>query len=598
MNMRIKCVLLFALPMVSSAISVMIVPSAVSPVPLGTVVAFRASADGTDPANLTYRFRTRRVGLQTARRGAEGYRTVIDYGPKPSFEWTTIEGEGRYEIEASVLDRATGEIGSGVIPFEFSRLAGTSPVVTPTRHPLVFIYSAPPCPEGARMRVQFETAGVSGSETPYKGCDGRTTMNFYLAGMRAAAEYEARHAIELSGITFPGAAVSFVTGLVSLATPLAVPISTPVPGYSGILLQSVINANPIATDLAGNLLWYGPSGLSLLTRMRHGGTFIGISEDGSKDPSYQTFREFDLAGITVAETNAERVCDQLVAKGLRPITSFHHEAIHLPDGRFLVLAGSEQIMHGVQGQESIDLLGDTIIVLDRNLQVVWVWDSFDHLDPNRAAVLGETCNYPASLACSAFYQAATGNDWLHGNSLQLTPDGNILYSVRHQDWVVKIDYRNGAGTGQLLWRLGLGGDFQMLDGDDSLWFSHQHDAQLMPDGVSLLLFDNGNTRISRNSGQGTSRGQLWRIDEAARTAKLLLDADLGVNSSALGSAQLLPNGNYHFGAGFLPDPANSAKRITHALEVDSNGSIVWCIEIAAQQYRSFRLQDLYTPPLQ
>jgi hypothetical protein len=301
-------------------------------------------------------------------------------------------------------------------------------------------------------------------------------------------------------------------------------------------------------------MWYGPSGLSLLTRMRTGGTFLGISEDGTKDPSYQIFREFDLAGVTIAETNAQRVSDQLVAKGLRPITSFHHEAIHLPDGRFLVLAGSEQIMHGVQGQDSIDLLGDTILVLDRNLQVVWMWDSFDHLDPNRAAILDETCAYPASLACSAFYQASKGYDWLHGNALQLTPDGNILYSVRHQDWVVKIDYRNGIGTGQLLWRLGLGGDFTMLDGDDSLWFSHQHDAQILPDGVSVLLFDNGNTRISRNSGQGASRGQLWRIDETAHTAKLVMQADLGGNSSALGSAQLLANGNYHFGAGFCLTP--------------------------------------------
>src|SRR6516162_11295584 len=97
------------------------------------------------------------------------------------------------------------------------------------------------------------------------------------------------------------------------------------PGYCEILLQSVINANPIATDLSGNLLWYGPSGLSLLTRMRYGGTFLGIHEDGATDPSYQTFREFDLTGMTLAETNAQHVSDQLVAKGLRPITSFHHE---------------------------------------------------------------------------------------------------------------------------------------------------------------------------------------------------------------------------------------------------------------------------------
>ena len=577
--------------------SVTLVPSAISPANVGTLVAFQANVSQTDTTGLTYRFRTRRMGLHRVRGFEEAYHIVIDYGPKASFEWTTIE-EGQYEIETSALDRATGEAARDVVRFEFSRLAGTSPVIVPTRHPLVFLYGAPPCPTGARMRVQVEAGGVPVSQTSYKECDGRSTMNFYLAGMRAATEYTARHSIESSAGTLSGEPVNFTAGIVSMAAPLAVPISTPVPAYDGVLLQSIINSNPIATDLNGNLLWYGPGDLSLLTRIESGGTFLGIYEDGSKSQSYQIFREFDLAGVTLAETNAQRVSDQLIAKGLRPITSFHHEAIHRADGSYLVLAGAEQIMHDVQGQDSIDLLGDTILVLDRNLQVVWVWDSFDHLDPNRAAILGETCTYPASLACSAFYQGAKGNDWLHGNALQFTPDGNILYSVRHQDWVLKIDYRNGMGTGQILWRLGLGGDFQMVDGDDNLWFSHQHDAQMLPDGVSLLLFDNGNTRIARNSGHGNSRGQLWRIDEAGRTAKLLMNADLGANSSALGSAELLPNGDYHFGAGFIPDPANASRRITQAMEVGSDGAVVWNMQIPAQQYRSFRLDNLYTPPIQ
>jgi hypothetical protein len=596
--MKAGCLLLFALPLASSAMSVTVVPSAASPARLGTLVSFQVSITGTAPANPMYRFRTRRVGPRSVRNPFGEYRTVIDYGPNPAFTWTTIEAEGHYEVEASVLDKSTGEVAQAVASFEFSKLAETSPVVVPTHHPLVFIYSAPPCPRGSRMRAQVEAAGLPVAQTLYKDCDGRTTMNFYLAGIRAATEYNARHTIEFSGQTLAGAGVSFTTGIVSMSAPLAVPMSTPVPEYNGILLQSILSTNPVATDLNGNLLWYGPSDLSLLTRATSSGTFMGIYEDGSKDQSHQIVREFDLAGVTLAETNAQRVSDQLIAMGARPITSFHHEAIHLANGGFLVLAGSEQILHNVQGQDSIDLLGDTILVLDRNLQVVWVWDSFDHLDPNRAAVLGETCNYPASLACSAFYDGAKANDWLHGNALQLTPDGNILYSVRHQDWVLKIDYRNGAGTGQVLWRLGLDGDFKLADGDTTLWFSHQHDAQMLPDGVSLLLFDNGNTRIANNSGKGNSRGQLWRIDEAERTAKLVLNADLGVNSSALGSAQLLPNGDYHFGAGFAPDPANAAKRITRAVEVGGDGSIVWNLQIPAQQYRSFRLENLYTPPIQ
>ena len=109
----------------------------------------------------------------------------------------------------------------------------------------------------------------------------------------------------------------------------------------------------------------------------------------------------------------------------------------------------------------MDVVGDIILVLDSNLQVQWAWDTFDHLDPHRLATLNETCA-AVSGGCPPIRLAALANNWTHGNSVQLTPDGNILYSARHQDWVIKIDYRNGKGTGDILWRLGKDGDFQFL----------------------------------------------------------------------------------------------------------------------------------------
>ena len=60
--------------------------------------------------------------------------------------------------------------------------------------------------------------------------------------------------------------------------------------------------------------------------------------------------------------------EQLAAMGKRQITSFHHEAILLPDGKILTLAATEQMMTGIQGTEPVDVLGDMILVLDSNLQ--------------------------------------------------------------------------------------------------------------------------------------------------------------------------------------------------------------------------------------
>jgi hypothetical protein len=421
-------------------------------------------------------------------------------------------------------------------------------------------------------------------------------MNFYLSGMRPGTQYTARHTVDTGGSPVNGPDVTLTTASTSMP-PLAVKplMSRAAPTVEGLLLQSPLSSPPVATDLNGNLVWYGPSDLSYLTRPVAGGTFMGLFEDGTQDPSHEFFREFDLAGVTQAETNAARVNEQLAAMGVHPINAFHHEAAKLPGGKYLVLADSDRILTNVQGPGDVDVIGDTLLVLDANLQVAWAWDAFDHLDPTRAAVLGETCNGKASLACAPWHLASTANDWLHGNALQLTPDGNILYSIRHQDWVVKIDYQNGAGTGAILWRLGNQGDFQITSSDPYPWFSHQHDPNFEKDNTSLLVFDDGDTRLGLDP-TAHSRGQVLTIDEPNRMASLTLNADLGSYSAALGSAQKLTDGHYHFDSGFIAAPPGSSSAFfTQALEVNPAGSIVFGLQIGAQEYRSVRMRNLYTP---
>ena len=84
-----------------------------------------------------------------------------------------------------------------------------------------------------------------------------------------------------------------------------------------------------------------------------------------------------------------------------------------------------------------------VIVLDQNFQVAWVWDPFAWLDTNRLPTLGEG-----------------PGDWMHANSIAWSPaDGNLVVSMRSQDWVIKIDYANGTGDGHVVWRLGAGRRF-------------------------------------------------------------------------------------------------------------------------------------------
>src|SRR5262249_55970410 len=155
-------------------------------------------------------------------------------------------------------------------------------------------------------------------------------------------------------------------------------------------------------------------------------------------------------------------------------------------------------------------------------------------DPNRAALRNETCatgpDGKTSPGCPPVLLLPTGQDWLHTNSLQyIAADKSILLSVRDQDWAVKIDYNDGNGSGNVLWRLGKDGDFTYQGTSDPYpWFSAQHDVAFEDaetDARMMSVFDNGNSRYQQQGGD--SRHQLLNVDEATKTVTLAFNGDLG-----------------------------------------------------------------------
>jgi len=570
----------------AAAMSVALSPSVPSPAFVGDVVTWTATVSDAAGGTLWYRFREQRVGSNA--------RILRDYGPLNTLNWAVGDHEGSYVVEVSVRNLATSDSASARAAYKIAARAGRdAPVITATRNPLVFLYSAPACAAGARMRVDFRGPDGLVQSTNYQDCGHGLTMNFYLAGLRAGTTYAVKHILDTGWEFVQGPEMALTTPQVSLPLAPYTLLQPPQPPAQGVLLQSSLSQSIVATDLQGNLVWFYPDGVSFLTAPEPGGLFLGIIWDASVDSSRQILREFDLVGNTVRETNAARVAEQLVNMGMHPVSSFHHDARRLPDGTILVLAATERILTDVQGPGPVNVLGDMIVVLDGNLQVVWAWDAFDHLDATRKAVLGESC-VRGGGGCAPFYATDQANDWLHGNSVQLTPDGDILYSARHQDWVIKIDYRNGEGSGDVIWRLGKDGDFQAVSNDPNPWFSHQHDAGFLPDDNSTLtVFDNGNTRRATDS-SAHSRGQVIHLDEANRVATFVLNADLGAYSLALGTAQTLENGNYSFDLGWIPGDQGQPAT-TRMVEVNSSGGIVYNLQAATQVYRAFRMRDLYTP---
>ncbi len=554
---------------------------------VGDVVTWYTGTEGANPGRLRYRFR-----IKT---GNGAFQTVHDYSFLTSLDWAETDHEGSYEVEASVNNLDTGESARTTALYQItSRISGSQPVMTATANPLVALYSVPACAVGSQIFVTFTSPDGFVQNTSASSCKAGVSMNFYLGGMRANTQYAVHHTVVTGTQTQIGPTLSWTTQTVSL----------PLAGYSiltaprkavtqGILLQSMLFEQTVATDLQGNLVWYYPGNISSLTRPEGGGLFLGILESPTEDQAHQLLREFDLAGNTTLETNAEQVNRQLAALGKRQISGFHHEARRLTGGRVMVLGDVEQLLLNMQGPGAVDVLGDMILVLDRNLQVVWTWDAFDHLNVHRPATLGETCT-PSGGGCPAFYLMPQANDWLHGNSLALTGDGSILYSARHQDWLIKIAYGNGNGSGNIIWRLGQDGDFTINSPDPNPWFSHQHDASVGgPLDNTVLVFDDGNVRQVSDP-TAHSRGQVLMLDEVNRIATPALNADLGSYSYALGSAQRLANGDYHFDVGYI-NSGNLGNR-SQSVEVDPSGNTIYEVQIASPAYRTFRMRDLYTNP--
>jgi hypothetical protein len=527
---------------------------------------------------------------------------MYDFSGKSTFEWTPMV-EGSYVVSAVVRDAGGGTTTLNET-FVVNPRAMSAPVLSTTRNPLVALYSAPACPAGRTMEVSFDPADEDALQTTNrKACDGVLTMNFLIGGMRAQTTYQLRHVLRnAQGVVVRrGPIRQFTAGAAPPGLTTVRPLTPTDPRMS--LSEDVLLVTPnftngtgtaIATDLQGRLIWYysGPESADIhICRLERGGNMlVEKSSDFPGDDSI--LREVDLASNILHETTATRVSEGLQALGQPTVTTFHHDAIRLANGHIIVLGSSERIYVDVQGPGAVDVMGDVIIDLDPELQPVWATNLYDILDVSRVAVLDEKCA-PGRSGCPPLYLDDLANDWTHSNSLAYSPaDGNIVFSSRHQDWIMKVDYRDGLGTGGLVWRLGREGDFTLAGTSNDGWFSHTHDAEYLGTD-QIMMYDNGNANPDclADPRQCASFGKVYRLDEVNRIATPVLDANLQNFSFAVGTAQRLSNGNYHFESGSYN---GSFKARTH--ELTPTGEIIFEMEITARTYRAFRLRDLYTPP--
>ena len=263
-------------------------------------------------------------------------------------------------------------------------------------------------------------------------------------------------------------------------------------------------------------------------------------------------REIDMAGNTVnAWVAAERPHGPEEGAIPVPVQSLHLQPHQMPNGNFFAVSGHGRLVPNWPAsvhepdkhRADKSVVGDRVIEFTREGEIVWEWDSFDHLDPLRIG-------YGALDAYCHVRGFPDHGDWTHCNGVCHDPsDDSVILSMRLQDCVIKIDRRPG--------------DFQWILGDHEGWRAEHRDRLLTPIGEgfrwpwhgynpritsegTIVMFDNaicmarpGSPRVPFH--KSLSRGVEYRVNEHDRTveqvwASVLTEADVKERTWAKGDA--------------------------------------------------------------
>lgn len=222
------------------------------------------------------------------------------------------------------------------------------------------------------------------------------------------------------------------------------------------------------------------------------------------------------------------------------------------------LVGMDTVFPG--GNPNATVIGLIIQELDADHNVVFQWRSWDYFNILDGTHIDFT---------------SANIDYVHGNSIGLTNDDQIIISCRGMDEVTKID----RSTGEIIWRFGLHAINNMFTfTNDTIGFYKQHDARQLDNG-NVTVYDNGNFHSPQ-----FSQGIEYEIDEANFTASLTWNYqhEPSIYASATGSNHRQTNGNSLICWGLTWPIAFT--------EVDENNEVQWELSYpdSIWNYQAFR----------
>lgn len=238
--------------------------------------------------------------------------------------------------------------------------------------------------------------------------------------------------------------------------------------------------------------------------------------------------------------------------------------------------------------------GSSLFYLNGESNGIWTGGVIREVDPSSGELLWrwstledgfEQGYLPAGSEADTdpYHPNAIDDAWEDGRRV-------VYLSLRDQHQILKIDY----DTKQVVWKLGVGGDFTLLDDDgtyaqDWRWFFDQHDAKHVS-GSLFAIHDNG---VSREAYGGTPRSRALQlvVDEATMTAQLQLEyTEPGWAEPIWGGYDVQPDGTSLLAIGHCW--VCSESRVSSLIELGPKAEVLWRADFTSDKqdiYRSERI---------
>ncbi len=262
-------------------------------------------------------------------------------------------------------------------------------------------------------------------------------------------------------------------------------------------------APAIIVDDEGHIIWYYLPGVHKvhdIRRLSNGNLIYEVW------PGTDGMVEIDLLGNIERRWHFTGTAKNPAPDSIPVETdSFHHDFIEMPSGNFLLLSSEVREIENWYTSETdadapratANVVGDVIVELTPEGEILNEWSVFDIIDPYRIAY-----NSLREDFWRRHYDGVVDgvvHDWTHGNAIIYEEDDHaFVMSLPYQDAVIKVSME----TGELVWILGNHDNWKepqaskLLTPVGDVGWSYKHHAISHTAHGTYLLFDNGVARSS------------------------------------------------------------------------------------------------------